>query len=219
MSARGIVVARGLLAAAVALALAGCAREAEPPAAPAPPAADVAEAPGPGPAPSPPPPSPPPEELGNAEAVASVFPDAPAPVAAALVARLDACDEAGGEPFFDEDAVRRADLDGDGRDDWVIFDGWITCEGGIPRPGLLPVAIHRAGGRRPGTVAWEGVAYDVLVEEFEGRPAVWLEQTGAESCGEAAEHEAPSCWRAVPWNARRSRFAPAGVETVRPIGE
>ena len=48
----------------------------------------------------------------------------PAPVAAQLEDAAGLCRDGGGKPFT-TDAVKRADLNGDGREDFVLYLGWI----------------------------------------------------------------------------------------------
>ena len=52
----------------------------------------------------------------------------PAAVAADLKAIADQCTEVGGTPRTG-DAVKRADLNGDGREDFVLDTGSVNCDG------------------------------------------------------------------------------------------
>jgi hypothetical protein len=56
----------------------------------------------------------------------------PAPVAAALKERQEFCGGEGGRLAAPEKAVRRLDLDGDGRDDFILDDGKLACSKGAP---------------------------------------------------------------------------------------
>jgi hypothetical protein len=53
----------------------------------------------------------------------------PAPVAAAIAERAKSCAEAGGKLAPPEKAIRRLDLDGDGRDDFILDDRRLACRG------------------------------------------------------------------------------------------
>ena len=56
----------------------------------------------------------------------------PAPVAAAIAERAKSCAEAGGKLAAPEKAIRRLDLDGDGRDDFILDDRRLACSRGAP---------------------------------------------------------------------------------------
>jgi hypothetical protein len=56
----------------------------------------------------------------------------PAPIAAAIAERAKSCTEAGGKLAAPEKAIRRLDLDGDGRDDFILDDRRLACSKGAP---------------------------------------------------------------------------------------
>jgi hypothetical protein len=56
----------------------------------------------------------------------------PAPIAAAIAERAKSCAEAGGKLAPPEKAIRRLDLDGDGRDDFILDDRRLACSRGAP---------------------------------------------------------------------------------------
>jgi hypothetical protein len=56
----------------------------------------------------------------------------PAPVADAIQEREKFCADEGGRLAAPEKAIRRLDLDGDGRDDFILDDGRLTCSKGAP---------------------------------------------------------------------------------------
>lgn len=107
----------------------------------------------------------------------------PTSVRAALDALTSDCSSVGGTPRADE-AVRRADLDADGVDDFVLFAGWIACENAWSiygdREKLVTVF---AGDATTGAVeAFTGTAFDVKVEHRADGAELWLATMGA-SCG------------------------------------
>ena len=54
------------------------------------------------------------------------------PIAAAIAERAKSCAEAGGKLAAPEKAIRRLDLDGDGRDDFILDDRRLACSRGAP---------------------------------------------------------------------------------------
>jgi hypothetical protein len=56
----------------------------------------------------------------------------PGPVAEAVKERQEFCTGEGGRLAAPEKAIRRLDLDGDGRDDFILDDGRLTCSKGAP---------------------------------------------------------------------------------------
>jgi hypothetical protein len=56
----------------------------------------------------------------------------PAPVAEAIKERQEFCAGEGGKLASPEKAIRRLDLDGDGRDDFILDDGKLACSKGAP---------------------------------------------------------------------------------------
>jgi hypothetical protein len=53
-------------------------------------------------------------------------------LAAAIKERRDACAEQGGRSTAGANFIRRIDLDGDGRDDFILDDGQFRCSKGAP---------------------------------------------------------------------------------------
>jgi hypothetical protein len=53
--------------------------------------------------------------------------DLPPAVVEGVAILAEVCTAADGKPRSD-DAVRRADLNGDGVDDFVVYAGWLVCE-------------------------------------------------------------------------------------------
>jgi hypothetical protein len=140
----------------------------------------------------------------------------PAPeAAAALEALAQVCREVGGTPRA-QDALRDADLDGDGRDEQVLFSGWITCENAPSIYGDREkgVAVFTAQG-----VAFEESVFDVTIERSAARAELWLTLPGP-GCGYAPAPtfaEERFCQRAVVFDSAANRFARAPLETIRAI--
>lgn len=148
-------------------------------------------------------------------------PALPAAVGAALDAFRHDCIDVGGTPDTEDD-VRRADLNGDGRDDFVLYTGWITCKNAYSIYGDREKALSVfVGGDNDGAaLAFEDAVFDAKIERPDARPAqLWL-TTWAEGCGVppaatfAAEH---FCDRAIVWNAATRRFDYAPLDTIRKI--
>ena len=143
----------------------------------------------------------------------------PAPVATTLAGWADECRAANGTPRID-DAVKRSDLNGDSREDYVVFMGWLACDNapsvfGDREKTLMVFAGDESGGARP---AFDEQAYDARIEERGTASVLWLTSSAAE-CGRAP---APSfaeetfCDRTVVWTpSGRFEFSP--VETARLI--
>ncbi len=158
---------------------------------------------------------------GPAPAAATPSPaPLPATVAAALASLAGQCTEVGGTPRT-EDAVRRADLNGDSHQDFVLFAGWVNCENAVSiygdRQKSLAVFAGDAGGGA--AAAFGDWVFDAELEDTSGSTVLWL-TTMAEQCGRppAASFASESfCSRAITWNGATQRFDYAPVSTVRMI--
>lgn len=148
-------------------------------------------------------------------------PDAlPATVAAALKSVADVCTEVGGKPST-ADAVKRADLNGDGKEDYVLDVGSVNCEGaasvyGDREKGALVYVGDGLGGAKE---AFNGSVYGARIEGAGSAAKLWLTVSGAE-CGKkpAADFASESfCERPLAWNAGKQGFEYAPVSTVRRV--
>jgi len=144
----------------------------------------------------------------------------PAAVTAALKALTDDCTTVGGRPDA-KDAVKRAELNGDGVPDFVLYAGWVVCVDAYSVFGDREKSLTVfAGDRKAGAVeAFIASVYDAKVEDSGGTAQLWL-TTSAEECGRPrAEVFADEvfCDRAIAWGASAGRFEYAPVSTVRLI--
>jgi hypothetical protein len=144
----------------------------------------------------------------------------PAPVAASLESIAGMCREVQGTPRVDQ-AVKRADLNGDGHQDFVLFTGWVHCEGaaslyGDREKAVTVWAADAAGGA---TEAFSGMVFGVQLEAGASAPELWLTTSG-QGCGKPPApdfaHE-NFCDRKIAWNAGAKRFEFAPVSTLRMI--
>jgi hypothetical protein len=118
-------------------------------------------------------------------------PKRPASVAADLKSIAEQCTDVGGKTRTD-DAVQRVDLNGDGKEEYVLDVGSIQCDG----------AASVYGAKLEGTGA---------------SAKLWL-TVSAEHCGKPMPKNFASesfCDRAVAWNAKARMFEYAPVSTVR----
>ena len=144
----------------------------------------------------------------------------PAAVAADLKAVADECSGVGGRPIT-KDAARRVDLTGDGRDDFVLYNGWITCENAASVYGdrHKRLAVYAADTQGGAAIAYEDWVYDARVEGSGREASLWLTTSG-EGCGRkpvASFANEAFCDRAIVWNGATKKFAYAPVSTVRMI--
>jgi hypothetical protein len=146
--------------------------------------------------------------------------DLPQAVAAALKAVADQCREVGGRPFT-PDAVKRADLNADGHQDFVLDVGSVNCEGaaGVYGDREKAVAVFAGDGRGSATEAFSDSTFGVKIEGSGAAARAWLTVSGRQ-CGQKPARDFASetfCERALQWNAQTKKFDYAPVSTVRMI--
>lgn len=144
----------------------------------------------------------------------------PPPVATAVAALADECSRVDGIPHTDG-AVKRADFTGDGREDFVLYTGWIDCENAASIYGDREkgVAVYAGDGAGAAAAAFDDSVYDVTIEDNAGARQLWL-TVAAQRCGRpqaASFSEESFCDRAIVWDAAAGRFDYAPVSTVRMI--
>jgi len=143
----------------------------------------------------------------------------PASITVLLDELTGMCREAGGTPHA-EDAVRRADLNADGHDDYVLFAGWVHCENAASIYGdrQKVLAVFAADGRGDASEAYRDFVFDAGFETVDGATQLWL-TVMAEQCGRPAAAtfaEETFCRRAiVPVATAKFEYAP--VSTARII--
>jgi hypothetical protein len=144
----------------------------------------------------------------------------PAAVAADLKSHADLCREVGATPNT-QHAVKSADLNGDGKPDFVLLSGWIHCPGwaslyGDREKAVVVYAGDGAGGAVP---AFSGMVFDAKLEGTGAATKLWLTTSGA-ACGKPPAPDFSQenfCDRAIVWNAKARKFEYAPVSTVRMI--
>jgi hypothetical protein len=146
--------------------------------------------------------------------------DLPGPVGTALAEQLELCREGGGTPHADK-ALQRADLNGDGTADFVLYVGWIECENAWSIYGdrAKAVRVFIAGDRGSASEAFADTVYDTRIETTDGAARLWLTVSG-EACGRPP---APSfaeesfCERPLVWDAGAARLEYDSLDNVRMI--
>lgn len=142
--------------------------------------------------------------------------DLPATVAKDLKAIADVCTEAGGKPLTN-DAVKRVDLNGDGKEDFVLDVGSVNCDGaasiyGDREKGVTVYAGDGAGGA---ATAFNGSVYGSKLDGTK----LWLTVSGQE-CGKKPAKtfgEESFCERPIVWNDKTKKFDWAPVSTVKMV--
>lgn len=147
-------------------------------------------------------------------------PKLPVTVSSDLAAIASECTGVGGKAHT-TNAVKRADLNGDGNEDYVLDVGSIGCEGaasiyGDRQKGVTVYVGNGAGGAKNAFSAW---VYGARLEGTGPAARLWLTVSGGE-CGKktAADFASESfCERYVQWNAKTQKFDFAPVSTVKMI--
>jgi hypothetical protein len=147
-------------------------------------------------------------------------PALPATVAAALKAVTDICREVDGKPLTSR-AILRADLNADGKEDYVLDVGAVDCEGAASIYGDREkgVSVFIADGKGGAVNAFGDLSYGVSIEGRGAAAKLWLTVMGR-NCGKAPARDFASenfCDRALVWNAKSRKLDYAPVATVRMI--
>jgi hypothetical protein len=163
--------------------------------------------------------------LAGPGAALAADPPVPAPrlpptVAADLKAIADQCTDAGGKPLTG-DAVKRADLNADGKEDFVLDTGSVNCDGAASIYGDREkwVGVYVGDGKGGATSAFTDAVYGVTIEGTGPSSRLWLTVSG-QQCGKKPAPDFASenfCDRAIVWNAGTKKFDYAPVSTVRMI--
>jgi len=147
-------------------------------------------------------------------------PKLPATVAADLKTIADQCAEVGGKPQTG-DAVKRADLNGDGKEDFVIGTGSVNCDGAASIYGDREkwVGVYVGDGKGGAANAFIDAVYGVTIDGTGPAARLWLTVSG-EQCGKKPAKDFASenfCDRPIVWNPATKKFDYAPVTTVRMI--
>ena len=140
----------------------------------------------------------------------------PAAVAADLRELTNLCAEVGGKPNA-ASAVKSADLSADGKPDFVLYAGWVVCEGAASLYGdrEKAVTVYAGDGAGGAASAFHGAVFDVKLAGSK----LWLTTSGA-GCGKppAADFASESfCDRPLAWDAKARKLTWAPVSSVRMI--
>lgn len=158
--------------------------------------------------------------LISTHAVYAAPPRLPGTVLADLRAAAAECTDAGGVAQTGN-AVKRADLNADGKEDYVLDVGSIQCEGAASIYGDRDKSVtvyvgDGAGGARNAFREW---AYEVRLEGAGAATKLWLTVMGS-NCGKKLAKDFASetfCDRPVVWNPKAQNFEFAPVSSVRLI--
>jgi hypothetical protein len=155
-----------------------------------------------------------------AQVVSAAPPRLPGAVLEDLKATAAECTDAGGVAQTGN-AVKRADLNADGKEDYILDVGSIQCEGaagiyGDRDKGVTVYVGDGAGGARNAFREW---AYEAKLEGTGAATKLWLTVMGT-NCGRKPAKDFASetfCDRPVVWNAKSQNFEFAPVSAVRLI--
>jgi hypothetical protein len=144
----------------------------------------------------------------------------PAAVAAGLGEVVAMCTDAGGKAQTRE-AIRRADLNGDGNEDYVLDVGSIGCEGAASIYGDREkgVTVYAGDGKGGARQVFSEFAYGTRLESTGSEAQLWLTVSGA-SCGKKSAEDFASesfCERPLAWNAKTQLFDYAPLSMVKMI--
>ena len=144
----------------------------------------------------------------------------PTIVTKALESVAAQCSEVGGKPST-ANAVKRVDLNGDGKEDFVLDVGAVDCDGAASIYGDRgkSVVVYVGDGAGGAVEAFNEAVYGVKIEGTGPAAKLWLGVSGSQ-CGKPPApdfaHE-NFCDRALVWNAATRKFDYAPVSTVRMI--
>ena len=144
----------------------------------------------------------------------------PAPAAAGLKEVAAMCTDAGGKALTGE-AIKRADLNGDGNEDYVLDVGSIGCEGAASVYGDREkgVTVYAGDGKGGAKQVFTEFAYGMKLESTEPAARLWLTVSGL-ACGKEPAPDFASesfCERPLAWNAKTQVFDYAPLSTVKMI--
>lgn len=151
-----------------------------------------------------------------AVAAPAAEPSLPASVAKDVKAVADICSDAGGKPMT-ADAVKRLDLNGDGKEDFVLDVGSVNCDGAASIYGdrAKGVSVFTGDGAGGAAQAFSDTVWGAKIEGTK----LWLTVSGTQ-CGKKPARDFASenfCERALTWNAKTKKFEYAPVSTVKMI--
>lgn len=130
------------------------------------------------------------------------------------------CSAVGGKPNTDK-AVRRVDLNNDGKEDFILDVGQIECDGNASIYGdrEKAVTVYVSDGAGGDAVAFTHPVFGVKVEGSEASARIWV-TVMARECGKKPAKDFASesfCERPLNWNAKEKKFSWAPVREARMI--
>lgn len=145
-------------------------------------------------------------------------PKLPAPVAAWVKAAADVCREVEGKPTV-TNAVQRADLNGDGVEDYLVSVEGIQCDGAASIYGdrEKALAVLVGDGKGGATEAFADSAFGTRIERDGAKAKLWLAVMGAQ-CGKKPAKDFASetfCERPLLWDSAKRKFDYAPVSSVK----
>jgi hypothetical protein len=153
-------------------------------------------------------------------AAQAAAPPLPAVVAKAVKDTAAICTEVGGKPDT-SNAVKRADLNGDGIEDYVLDVGSVNCDGAASVYGDREkgVIVYVGDGKGGATEAFNDMSYGMTIEGAGPAAKLWLGVSG-QACGKPPAKDFASenfCDRSLVWNAKTRKFDYAPVSTVKMV--
>jgi len=117
------------------------------------------------------------------------------------------------------DYIKRADLNGDGIDDYVIEDGYVPCEAGASfRHGNGGTGVIIFAGTSNGAIkAFDKTVFGISIEGASSKPVAWV-AVGGHYCGQktfVSRAAAIRCDRPLIWNASSKQFNFAPLKKAR----
>ncbi len=155
---------------------------------------------------------------------ASVHAATPAPLPKSVKDAVDAvaavCSESDGKPNT-TNAIKRADLNADGHEDYVLDVGSVVCDGAASIYGDREkgVMVYVGDGKGGAVEAFNGSSFAINLEGTGSSAKLWLSVMGHD-CGKkpaASFAEESFCERPLQWNAKTRKFDFAPLSTVKTI--
>lgn len=142
----------------------------------------------------------------------------PRVVAAQVQALVASCREVDGKPEL-AGLVQRADLNGDGREDYVVDVAGMVCVGAWSVFGdrAKDLSVYAGDGRGGAALAFSEPVFGTRLEPAPRGTQLWLTVMG-QACGQPAARDFASerfCERPLRWNARTGRFDYAPLSMAR----
>lgn len=147
-------------------------------------------------------------------------PPLPATAGKALKESAAVCTDSGGKPDTSK-AIQRADLNGDGIEDYVLDVRGIQCDGAASAYGDrdMLVTVFVGDGKGGAREAFTGSVFGMSVQGTGASAKLWLTVMG-QGCGKKPARDFASetfCDRSIVWNAKTQKFDWAPVASVKMI--